>query len=44
MDQVLTDNLERELENRYLGRQFRQRGARRVPVRRWIGRVVRHTR
>jgi hypothetical protein len=42
MDQVLTDSLERELEHRYLPRRVHQPGAHRVPVRRWIGSVVRH--
>ena len=43
MDQVLTDTMERELERRYLGRQFHQRAGHPVPALRRAWRAVRHT-
>lgn len=39
MDQVLTDNMEREIERRYFGRRF-DRNPHRVPVGRWMRRVT----
>lgn len=43
MNLVLTDSLERELENRYLDNRFHQRDRQRVPVGRWVRRLAHRT-
>ena len=40
MNLVLTDNLERELEQRYFARRFLDRDRQLVPVGRWVRRIA----